>query len=79
LDIRIWLQTRYPAGYPTGKLDSDNLCCVPLHYKDVYLCFKAVVDPFSLSDAEVREAKTLVSHDPSDLGDKSVRTNWYSM
>ena len=25
-DIRIRLQTDYPAGYPTGKPDSDNLC-----------------------------------------------------
>jgi len=23
LDIRIWLQTHYLAGYPTGKPDSD--------------------------------------------------------
>jgi len=36
-------------------------------YKDVHLRFKAVVDPFSLSDAELREAKTLASHYPSDL------------
>jgi len=26
LDIRIRLQTHYPAGYPTGKTDSDHLC-----------------------------------------------------
>ena len=26
LDIRIRLQTHYPAGYPTGKPDSDHLC-----------------------------------------------------
>jgi len=26
LDILIRLQTHYPAGYPTGKLDSDHLC-----------------------------------------------------
>ena len=26
LDIRIRLQTHYPAGYPTAKLDSDHLC-----------------------------------------------------
>ena len=26
LDIRILLQTHYPAGYPTGKPDSDHLC-----------------------------------------------------
>jgi len=25
LDIRIRLQTHYPSGYPTGKLDSDHL------------------------------------------------------
>jgi len=25
LDIRIRLQTHYPAGYPTGKPDSDHL------------------------------------------------------
>jgi len=25
LDIRIRLQTHYPAGYPTGKQDSDHL------------------------------------------------------
>jgi len=31
LDIRIRLQTHYPAGYPTGKPDSDHLCCVS-HY-----------------------------------------------
>ena len=36
-------------------------------YEDVHLSFKAVVDPFSLSDAELREAKTLASHYPSDL------------
>ena len=24
-DIRIWLQTHYPAGYPTGKPDSNHL------------------------------------------------------
>jgi len=28
MDIRIWLQTHYPAGYPTGKPDSDHLCCL---------------------------------------------------
>jgi len=28
LDIRIRLQTHYPAGYPTGQPDSDNLCQV---------------------------------------------------
>ena len=28
LDIRIRLQTHYPAGYPTGKPDSDHLCTV---------------------------------------------------
>jgi len=27
LDILIRLQTHYPAGYPTGNPDSDNLCC----------------------------------------------------
>jgi len=27
LDIRIRLQTHYPAGYPTGKPDSDHLWC----------------------------------------------------
>jgi len=27
MDILIRLQTHYPAGYPTGKLDSDHLCC----------------------------------------------------
>jgi len=27
-DIRSWLQTHYPAGYPTGKPDSDHLWCV---------------------------------------------------
>jgi len=26
LDIRIRLQTHYPAGYPTGKPYSDHLC-----------------------------------------------------
>jgi len=26
-DIRIRLQTHYPAGYPTGKPDSDPLWC----------------------------------------------------
>jgi len=26
LDIRIRLQTHYPAGYPTDKPDSDHLC-----------------------------------------------------
>ena len=26
LDIRIQLQTHYPAGYPTAKPDSDHLC-----------------------------------------------------
>jgi len=25
LDIRIRLQTHYPAGFPTGKLDSDHV------------------------------------------------------
>ena len=25
-DIRIRLQTDYPAGYPTGKPDGDHLC-----------------------------------------------------
>ena len=28
LDIRIRLQTHLPAGYPTGKPDSDHLCHV---------------------------------------------------
>ena len=27
LDIRIRLQTHYPARYATGKPDSDHLCC----------------------------------------------------
>ena len=27
LDILIRLQTHYPAGYPTGKPDSDHLWC----------------------------------------------------
>ena len=27
LDIRIRLQAHYPAGYPTGKPDSDHLWC----------------------------------------------------
>jgi len=29
LYIRIRFQTHYPAGYPTGKPDSDHLCRVP--------------------------------------------------
>jgi len=28
LDIRIRLPTHYPAGYPTGKPDSDHLWCI---------------------------------------------------
>jgi len=36
-------------------------------YKDFYLRFEAAVDPFSLSDAELREDKTLASHYPSEL------------
>ena len=27
LDIRIRLKTYYPAGFPSGKPDSDHLCC----------------------------------------------------
>jgi len=33
LDIRIRLQTHYPAGYPTGKPDSDHLWCIPVVYR----------------------------------------------
>jgi len=30
MDIRIQLQTHYPAGYLTSKQDSDHLWCTPV-------------------------------------------------
>ena len=38
LDIRIRLQTYYPAGYPTGKPDSDHLCWVGVPSRDEQGC-----------------------------------------
>jgi len=46
LDIRIRFQTHYPAGYPTGKLDSDHL-------------WQGRSQDFSKGGAEVMEAKAL--------------------
>jgi len=28
LDIRVQLQSHYPAGYSTGIPDNDHLCCL---------------------------------------------------
>jgi len=35
LDIRIRLQTHYSSGYPTGKPDSDHLCCSVQRWADI--------------------------------------------
>ena len=37
-DIRIRLQTHYPAGYPTGKPDSDHLWYKGMLFPTVFCC-----------------------------------------
>jgi len=51
LDIRIQLKTYYPAGYTSGKPDSDHLWCVE-HSRDEHGSGQKPIFFFNLADQD---------------------------